>query len=170
MGSGKSTVGRRLAGALGLPFTDADTEIERAAGETVAEIFTHRGEDAFRAGEQKVISRLLQGPRVVLATGGGAFMNVSTRTEVANRGISVWLNADFDLLMARVLRRDHRPLLQQGNPEETMKNLMEERYPIYALSDITVTSQEGPHALTVKKILHALKDFLPIVSLGVDQS
>lgn len=170
MGSGKSTVGRRLAGALGLPFTDADTEIERAAGETIAEIFAQRGEDAFRSGEQKVIARLLNGPRVVLATGGGAFMNVNTRQEVANRGISIWLNADFDLLMARVLRRDHRPLLQQGDPEETMRKLMEERYPIYAQSDITVSSQEGPHAITVKKILQALEDFLPAVSLDLDQS
>ena len=170
MGAGKTTVGRRLASALGMPFKDADHEIEHAAGQTVSEIFEKYGEDHFRDGERKVIARLVSGEPCVLATGGGAFMNAATRAEVTNRGISVWLNADFDLLMARVLRRDHRPLLQQGDPEETMKKLMDERYPIYAKSDITVTSQEGPHAITVKKILHALEDFLPAVSLDLDQS
>jgi shikimate kinase len=170
MGSGKSTVGRRLASALELPFTDADTEIKRAAGETIAEIFENRGEQAFRTGEHKVISRLLQGPRCVLATGGGAFMNPSTRDEITQRGISVWLNANLDLLMARVMRRDHRPLLKQGDPEETMRRLMDERSPIYALADITVESQEGPHAITVKKILRALDEHVPSKGVNVDPS
>ena len=159
MGAGKSTVGRRLATQMGMPFCDADTEIERAAGQTISEIFEAHGEDFFRSGERRVIARLLGGDRVVLATGGGAFMNDETRALIAERAISVWLKADFDLLMKRVLRRNHRPLLQQGDPHETMKNLMDERYPVYAKSDITIDAQDGPHAQTVHRIADALDDF-----------
>lgn len=159
MGSGKSTVGRRLANALNLPFYDADTEIERAAGETINEIFELRGEEVFRRGEAKVIARLLEGKQCVLATGGGAFMNEETRQIIKDRGISVWLKADLDLLMARVLRRNTRPLLKKGDPEQTMRRLMEEREPYYAEADIAVESQSGPHTITIKKILTALEEF-----------
>lgn len=165
MGSGKSTVGRRLASTLHLPFHDADTEIERAAGESISEIFELRGEDVFRRGEAKVIARLLKGKKCVLATGGGAFMNEETRTIIKEQGISVWLRADLELLMSRVLRRDTRPLLKQGDPEETMRNLMDERYPIYGLADIEVESQAGPHAITIKKIIGALEDYQGTTSL-----
>lgn len=159
MGSGKSTVGRRLAKTLQLPFYDADTEIERAAGESINEIFELRGEDMFRRGEAKVIARLLEDKQCVLATGGGAFMNEETRQIIGERAISVWLQADLDLLMARVLRRDTRPLLRKGDPEETMRRLMEERNPVYAKADISVESQSGPHTITIKKILKALEEF-----------
>jgi shikimate kinase len=166
MGSGKSTVGRRLASALHLPFCDADTEIERAAGETISEIFELRGEETFRSGEAKVIARLLNEKKCVLATGGGAFMNEATREIIRTNAISVWLKADLDLLMSRVLRRDTRPLLQSGDPEETMQRLMDERYPIYAEANLTIVSQAGPHAITIKTILKALEEFLEEPGLG----
>ena len=159
MGAGKSTVGRRLASQLGMPFSDADTEIERAAGQSIAEIFEAHGEEYFRSGERRVIQRLLSGDRLVLATGGGAFMNEETREAISERAISVWLNADYDLLMKRVLRRNHRPLLKQGDPYEIMRNLMEERYPVYALSDIAIEAQDGPHSQTVNSIVDALEDY-----------
>lgn len=160
MGAGKSTVGRRLATQLGMPFCDADTEIERAAGQTISEIFEQHGEDFFRRGERRVIARLLSGSRIVLATGGGAFMNEETRALIAERAISVWLKADFDLLMKRVLRRDHRPLLQQGDPYETMRGLMDLRYPIYAKADLTIDAHDGPHSLTVNRIVDDLEDYI----------
>lgn len=165
MGAGKSTVGRRLASQLGMPFSDADTEIERAAGQSIGEIFDAHGEDYFRSGERRVIQRLLSGDRLVLATGGGAFMNDETRAAISERAISVWLNADYDLLMKRVLRRNHRPLLKQGDPYEIMRNLMEERYPVYALSDICVVAQDGPHSQTVNRIVDALEDYFDAQSL-----
>lgn len=158
MGAGKSTVGRRLATQLGMPFCDADTEIERAAGQTISEIFEQHGEEFFRSGERRVISRLLSGSRMVLATGGGAFMNEETRKLISERAISIWLKADFDLLMKRVLRRSHRPLLQQGDPYETMRALMDERYPTYAKADLTIEAQDGPHSHTVNRIVEDLED------------
>ena len=160
MGAGKSTVGRRLATQLGMPFCDADTEIERAAGQTISEIFEQHGEEFFRSGERRVIARLLSGSRIVLATGGGAFMNEETRALISERAISVWLKADFDLLMKRVLRRDHRPLLQQGDPYETMRGLMDLRYPVYAKADLTIDAHDGPHSLTVNRIVHDLEDYI----------
>ena len=170
MGSGKSTVGRRLASTMHLPFYDADTEIERAAGETINEIFELRGEDVFRRGEARVIARLLEGNRCVLATGGGAFMNEETRAIIKDRSVSIWLKADLELLMARVLRRNTRPLLQTGDPEETMRRLMEERDPIYGQADITVESQSGPHAITIKKILTTLEDYIDVRREGLPPS
>ncbi len=158
MGAGKSSVGRRLAAFLGLPFVDADHEIEAAAGCSVSDIFKLYGEDAFRDGERKVINRLLEDGPVVLATGGGAFMDDETRKQIMEKGISVWLKADLKTLINRTEGRPHRPLLQQGNPEETLKRLMDERYPIYGLADITVDAKsENPEA-TAERVYGRLKE------------
>ena len=157
MGVGKTTVGRRLASLLHLPFLDADHEIEEAAGCSVTEIFARFGEPAFRDGERRVIARLLEGPRHVLATGGGAFMDPRTREAIKARGISIWLKADLDLLMDRVARKGTRPLLQNRDPRGTMERLVAERYPIYAEADLMVESREGPHDRVVKSIVQALK-------------
>src|SRR3954471_20688732 len=156
MGAGKSTVGRRLAQTLKLPFRDADHEIEAAAGMTIPEIFAIHGEDHFRDGERRVIARLLQEGPIVLATGGGAFMNEETRRRIAEHGISLWLKADLDILMRRVRKRSTRPLLQNPDPEGTMRRLMEARYPVYATADLTVESHEGPHDRVVADIIKAL--------------
>lgn len=153
MGAGKSTVGRRLGSALRLPFHDADHEIEAAAGCSVSDFFERYGETAFRDGERKVIARLLKGPRHVLATGGGAFMDASTRALIKEHGLSIWLRADIGLLMERVTKRPTRPLLQIGDPRATMEKLMAERYPVYAEADITVDSNGGPHDTVVQQIL-----------------
>ena len=159
MGAGKSTVGRRLAAALSLPFSDADTEIEKAAGMPVSELFARYGEPAFRDGERKVIRRLLEGPRQVIATGGGAFMNAETRGLIKQVALSIWLKADLDLLMKRVARRNTRPLLDVPDPRAVMARLMEERYPVYAEADLTVMSDRGPHEQVVDRILTALRGF-----------
>jgi len=156
MGAGKTTIGRRLAAALMLPFIDADEEIERAAGLPVAEIFARHGEPDFRRGERRVIERLLQGGSHVLATGGGAFMDPETRALVRAQAISVWLRADIDVLMRRVEKRDNRPLLQGGDPRAVLERLMAERYPIYAQADVTVDSNNGPHGAAVTLVLQAL--------------
>jgi shikimate kinase len=157
MGAGKSAIGRRLAERLDLPFVDADTEIEAAAGCSIADIFATHGEAHFRDGERRVIARLLaeQG-QIVLATGGGAFMNPETRARIAETGISVWLKADLDVLMRRVRKRSNRPLLKTADPEAVMRDLMEKRHPVYGLADITVTSRDVPHAVLVGEILEAL--------------
>jgi shikimate kinase len=156
MGAGKSTIGRRLAQKLGLEFTDADAEIERAAGKTVPDIFRDHGEAYFRDGERKVIARLLESGPKVLATGGGAFMNEETRHNIARRGISVWLKADVDLLMMRVRRRDNRPLLKAEDPEEIMRQLIAQRYPVYGHADVTVESRDVPHNSIVSDVIRAL--------------
>jgi len=156
MGAGKSTVGRRLAQMLKLPFRDADHEIEAAAGMSIPEIFAVHGEEHFRDGERRVIARLLQEGPIVLATGGGAFMNEETRSRIAERGVSIWLKADLDILMRRVRKRSTRPLLQNPDPEGTMRRLMEQRYPIYATADITVDSHEAPHDRVVAEIIETL--------------
>jgi len=160
MGAGKSSIGRRLAQCLALPFTDADTEIEIAAGFSIEEIFAREGEAAFRSGERRVIARLLDSPIQVLATGGGAFMDAETRTLIRQRAISIWLKADLDVLMARVARRTNRPLLKGGDPRAVLARLIETRYPIYAEADITVESAEGPPEATLAKVMAALEEFL----------
>jgi shikimate kinase len=156
MGAGKSSVGRRLARALDLPFRDADSEIEAAAGMSVPEIFDHHGEAAFRAGEAKVIRRLLGECQQVLATGGGAWMNRATRAEIAGRAVSIWLNAEPEVLLRRVRRRTDRPLLQTADPEATLRELLAARAPAYALADVTVLSREVPHEQVVAEIMAAL--------------
>jgi len=156
MGAGKSAVGRRLAASLNLPFTDADSEIEAAAGQSIAEIFAEHGEAYFRTGERKVIARLLENGPQVLATGGGAFMDPETRAAVKEYGISIWLKASLRVLMKRVGRRKNRPLLQVDNPETVMKKLMAERNPVYAAADITVESKDAPHEVMVGSIIDAL--------------
>ncbi len=158
MGAGKSSIGRRLATRLGMDFTDADAEIEVAAGCTIADFFERHGERAFREGERRVIARLLNdGPRV-LATGGGAFIDPDTRRLLADKAVTVWLNAELDLLVKRCARRDTRPLLRDGDPREILTRLMEERYPIYRQADITIKTDDGPHTETVDKIIAALAD------------
>ena len=157
MGAGKSSVGRRLATRLGLPFTDADTEVEAAAGCTIEEIFERHGEQYFRDGERRVIARLLNGPPQVLATGGGAYMDPETRARIRERGISIWLKAELDVLLKRVKRRKDRPLLKTADPGETLKRLMMIRYPVYAEADITVESADGPHEIVVDEIIQQLK-------------
>ncbi|WP_201859512.1 shikimate kinase [Microvirga soli] len=159
MGAGKSTVGRRLAQSLKLPFRDADHEIEAAAGMTIPEIFAIHGEEHFRDGERRVIARLLQEGPIVLATGGGAFMNEETRRRIAEQAVSVWLKADLDVLMRRVRKRSTRPLLQNPDPEGTMRRLMDLRYPVYATADITVDSHEAPHDKVVSELVKALRDW-----------
>lgn len=156
MGAGKTSVGRRLAACLNLPFTDADTEIEIAAGKTIPEIFADHGEEHFRQGECRVIERLLNDAQQVLATGGGAYMNELTRENIAKHGVCVWLRAELPLLMKRVSRRSNRPLLINADPEQTMKNLMAERHPVYAGADIVVDSRDEPHDVIVADIIDAL--------------
>lgn len=161
MGSGKSSVGRRLANRLDLPFVDADTEIEIAAGISIPEIFALHGEETFRSGERRVIARLLAAPRAfVLATGGGAYMNEKTRECIAERGISIWLKADPDVLMQRVRKRPNRPLLQTSDPETALRALLAQREPIYAHADITVISPDAPHEIVVEMALDSLKHYL----------
>jgi|TARA_R110002072_G_scaffold19040_26_gene70636 shikimate kinase len=160
MGAGKSCIGRRLASKLGLPFIDSDTEIEAAAGCSVPEYFEKHGEAAFRDGERAVLRRLLTEPRaVIVATGGGAFMNRKTRQVIRQNGVSVWLRADLDLLVRRTSRRDHRPLLKTGNPREILARLIDERYPVYAKADLVVDSVDGPPDITVTKVLTTLKNY-----------
>jgi len=157
MGVGKSTIGKRLAGRLGLRFFDADVEIEVAhAGMTIPEIFTTHGEPYFRDGEARVIARLLEGGPIVLATGGGAFMREETRTRIAAKAISIWLKADHDVIMRRVRRRADRPLLQTADPEGTVTRLLTEREPIYGHADLTIASRDVPHDRIVDETIETL--------------
>lgn len=158
MGAGKSSVGRRLAARLDVPFVDADAEVEKAAGCSISDIFARYGEAAFRDGERRVIARLLHEPPHVLATGGGAFIDEGTRADIARLATSVWLRAPVALLAERVARRDTRPLLKDGNPQEILARMLEEREPVYATADFIVDSEEGPHGTTVDRILSLLAE------------
>ncbi len=162
MGAGKSSIGRRLAQALDLPFKDAAEEVERAAARSIPEIFEYLGEAAFRDGERRVIARLLDDPPHVLATGGGAFMNPETRALVGQKAISIWLRADLEVLLRRVLRRTDRPLLKGCDPCLVLEALAAERNPIYGLAAITVDSVETAHLATVQSILDALRARLTV--------
>jgi shikimate kinase len=156
MGCGKSSVGRRLASALEIKFVDADDEIELAAGQSIPEVFSRYGEEHFRDRESRIISRILEHGPQVLATGGGAFMRAETRERIRACGISVWLKAELPVLMSRVRRRTDRPLLQTSDPEETMRQLMRVRHPVYAKADITVHSRDAPHDAMVGDIMRAV--------------
>jgi shikimate kinase len=160
MGAGKTSVGRRLAKELRLPFVDADTEIEQAAGQTIEEIFEHHGEAFFRDGERRVIARLLDGPPHVLATGGGAFMDATTRGLLKERAIAIWIKADIDVLLARVARRNHRPLLKHGDKREILEKLMTERHPLYAEATLTIDSSDGPPEEMVTTVMMRLRAHL----------
>ena len=160
MGAGKSSIGRRLATRLAIPFADADTEIETAHRMSIPDIFSTYGEAYFRSGEMRVIARLLEGGPQVLATGGGAFMNAETRTAIARHGVSVWLKAELDVLMRRIKRRQDRPLLHTEDPAETVRALIEERYPVYASADITIQSRDVPHEKIVDEIVAAMAERL----------
>lgn len=156
MGSGKTSVGKRLAARLALPFVDADAEIEIAASLTIPEIFEKHGEAYFRAGEARVMARLIDGGPRVVATGGGAFINAETRAAVRAKGLSIWLKADLDVLMKRVRRRQDRPLLKAEDPEAVMRRLIDERYPVYAEADLTIHSHDQPHEVVVEEVVAAI--------------
>ncbi len=156
MGAGKTTVGRRLAARLGRHFIDSDEEVERAAGMSIEDMFAEHGEDYFRAGEVRVIARLLKDRDLVLGTGGGAFMNPDTRALIKSSGVSVWIKADFELLFQRVQRRSNRPLLKTANPRETLQGLIDKRYPTYAEADVTIVSKDVPQDQVAGEVIDAL--------------
>lgn len=158
MGAGKTSLGRRLAARLNVPFYDADVEIERAANCTIPEIFARFGEPGFRDGERKVVVRLLTEAPHILATGGGAFADSQTRDEIKKGAFTIWIRAPLDILMSRVARRDNRPLLKTEDPRGTMEKLLAAREPFYAEADMTVDSVDGPHAATVDRIVAALTE------------
>lgn len=157
MGAGKTTVGRRVAHALHLPFVDADSEIVEAAGCSISDIFEIYGEEIFRDLEQRVLLRLLSDTPCVIATGGGAFINPSVRAAIKSKGISVWLKADIEVLLERVSRRDTRPLLKSGDRRAILSRLMEERYPVYGEADIAIDSNSGTHEAVVQNLLSELE-------------
>jgi shikimate kinase len=159
MGAGKTSIGRRLAEKLEVPFVDADHEIESAAGKSIPDIFAEHGEAHFRDGERRVIARLLENGAQILATGGGAFMNDETRARIKDKAVSVWLQADLQLLMKRVSKRGGRPLLANADPESVMRRLIDERYPVYAEADITVESADVQHNLMVNEVISAIADW-----------
>src|SRR5581483_1218414 len=159
MGAGKSCIGKRLAQHYGLPFVDADREIEAAAGCSISDIFEVHGEQAFRDGERRVIARLLGNPRHVMATGGGAFMDPQTRRLIKDKAISIWLRAELDQLLKRVARRNDRPLLKNVDQRTKLSELIAVRYPIYAEADLVVDSADGPPEMTLDRVLHALDNY-----------
>jgi shikimate kinase len=156
MGAGKTTVGRRLASRLDRTFLDSDEEIEKAAQMSIPEMFAERGEAEFRSGETRVIARILKDEGIVLATGGGAFINADTRALIKSVALSVWIKADFELLFARVARRSNRPLLRTKNPRQTLRDLIETRYPVYAEADVTVVSRDVPHEIVADDLIEAV--------------
>jgi shikimate kinase len=160
MGAGKSTIGRRLSARLRLPFLDADTEIEAAAGMSIPDIFEIHGEPYFRDGEARVIARLLDGGPAVLATGGGAFIREETRDRIRAKAVSIWLKADADVIMRRVKRRADRPLLQTADPAATVGRLIEQREPVYRHADLTIASRDVPHEKIVDECIEALQAWL----------
>ena len=160
MGAGKTTVGRRLAARLNRQFLDSDEEIEKAAQMSIPEIFEQRGEPEFRAGETRVIARVLKDGGIVLATGGGAFVNQETRALVKGEAISIWLKAEADILFERVSRRSNRPLLKTANPRATLEKLIEDRYPIYAEADVTVISRDVPQDVVAGDVIDAVLGYL----------
>ncbi|MDB5444053.1 MAG: shikimate kinase [Phenylobacterium sp.] len=160
MGVGKSSVGRRLANALSLPFRDADAEVEAAAGRSISDIFSELGEAAFRDGERRVIARLLDQPPHVLATGGGAFMSPETRQLIKSKALSVWLKTDLDVLARRVGRKTTRPLIADRDPMEVLQAQADVRYPVYAEADVVVETGDGPHHQTVDQVIRALSAYL----------
>ena len=160
MGAGKSSIGKRLAVRLGIPFKDADSEIEKAANATIEEIFEQHGEAFFRSGERRVIQRLLGEAPVVVATGGGAFVDPDTRKTINDTGIAIWLKADLEVLLARVRRRSNRPLLKGPDPEGTMRKLVEERYPAYEDAPIHIHSREVSHDVVIEEVLLSLDRYL----------
>ncbi len=160
MGAGKSTIGKKVATMLDLPFKDADTEIEAVSRMSVPELFSSYGEVEFRDLERRVILRLLETGPMILATGGGAYMNAETRQGIRNAGISFWLNAELDVLMERVSRRQNRPLLQDPDPRGVMKRLMEQRYPIYAEADLNIMSRDDKKDVIATELIDSLYDHL----------
>ena len=165
MGVGKSSIGRRLAARLAVPFIDADTEIEKAADMSIPDIFARHGEPYFRSGEARVIGRLLDNGPQVLATGGGAFMNEATRAAIKTKGVSIWLSAEYEVLVRRIAKRKNdRPMLATDNPAETLRQLLKVREPVYALADITVQSRETPHDSIVGEIVTALAAYLNVTA------
>lgn len=162
MGSGKTTVGRRLAPRIGLPFYDSDTEIEKAAGMSVSELFQRHGEESFRVGEARIIERLLDGKPCVLATGGGSVLDPATRKLIRGKSVSIWLKAELDTIARRATRRGTRPLLKSGDPRATLAKILRERQEFYADTDLQIDSQPGPHINTVNLIIEVLADFLGV--------
>lgn len=166
MGAGKSAIGRRLARRLDLPFVDVDHEVEAAAGCTIEEIFDRLGEAAFRDGERKVICRLLDNPRQVMSTGGGAYMDPEVRARIRERAVSVWLRAELPVLLQRISRRANRPLLKRGDPREILERLIAQRHPVYAEADVHVDSLDGPPEDTVQRVLDGLRQYFDRVGAG----
>lgn len=160
MGAGKSSVGWRLARKLGIPFSDTDQEVEKAAGCSVADIFETWGEKAFRDAERRIIKRLLEGPIQIVSTGDGAFFDEESRALVKENAISLWLRADPEILYERVIRRDTRPLLFEGDAKQILDEMIERRYPIYAKADLTVESNDDAHEATIDRVIEALKDYI----------
>src|SRR5262245_33890415 len=159
MGAGKTSIGRRLANILHIPFLDADAEIEKAANMTITEIFAKHGEADFREGEKRVVARLLHGGPAVLAMGGGAYMNEETREHCRAEGVTIWLKADAAVMLDRVRKKGNRPLLDRPDPEAVMRQLLAEREPIYGLADITIASREGPHQAVIADVMASLDSY-----------
>lgn len=153
MGVGKTTIGRKLAKKMNRPFVDSDIEIEKAAGQSISDYFIHYGETEFRKGEYRVIKRILNQSGIVLATGGGAFINAKIREEILQKSLTIWLKGDLNILMQRVNRNKNRPLLNMGNPRQKMQDLMDERYPVYAKAHICVDVTQHSPIHTVEEIL-----------------